>query len=100
MARRYALFTMVGIAGEDDLDAPPDATNDPAAVRKAVGTGSADNPESAPVRPKQLPTGNGTSPGVREKLSAEESTAIADQLIREIQTLPEGDLQPRAIAIL
>src|SRR5450432_918089 len=27
-ARRYALFTMVGIAGEDDLDAPPDVTND------------------------------------------------------------------------
>src|SRR4030088_2848356 len=26
-ARRYALFTMVGIAGEDDLDAP-DVTND------------------------------------------------------------------------
>lgn len=22
-ARRYALFTLVGIAGEDDLDAPP-----------------------------------------------------------------------------
>jgi len=28
-ARRYALFTMVGIAGEDDLDAQPDAI-DPA----------------------------------------------------------------------
>src|SRR5580700_6820050 len=27
-ARRYTLFTMVGIAGEDDLDAPPDVTND------------------------------------------------------------------------
>jgi ERF superfamily len=27
-ARRYALFTMVGIAGEDDLDAPPDVTDD------------------------------------------------------------------------
>jgi hypothetical protein len=27
-ARRYALFTMVGIAGEDDLDAPADAGND------------------------------------------------------------------------
>jgi len=26
-ARRYALFTMVGIAGEDDLDAP-DVIND------------------------------------------------------------------------
>ena len=35
-ARRYALFTMVGIAGEDDLDAPPDVTNDPAATRNAV----------------------------------------------------------------
>ena len=29
-ARRYALFTMVGIAGEDDLDAPPDIANDAA----------------------------------------------------------------------
>ena len=38
-ARRYALFTMVGIAGEDDLDAPPDVTNDPAEGRKAVDTG-------------------------------------------------------------
>ena len=28
-ARRYALFTIVGIAGEDDLDAPPDVINDP-----------------------------------------------------------------------
>src|SRR5712671_1135584 len=29
-ARRYALFTMVGIAGEDDLDAPPDVTDEAA----------------------------------------------------------------------
>src|ERR1700692_1217766 len=34
-ARRYALFTMVGIAGDDDLDAAPDVTNDPAEGRKA-----------------------------------------------------------------
>src|ERR1700722_8441850 len=32
-ARRYALFTMVGIAGEDDFDAPPDITNDPPHAR-------------------------------------------------------------------
>ena len=37
-ARRYALFTMVGIAGEDDLDAPPDVTNDPAAAPKPIST--------------------------------------------------------------
>src|SRR5258705_8568794 len=35
-ARRYALFTMVGIAGEDDLDAPPDVTNNPPHARKAA----------------------------------------------------------------
>ena len=28
-ARRYALFTLVGIAGEDDLDAPPDLDTGP-----------------------------------------------------------------------
>src|SRR5713226_7397831 len=42
-ARRYALFTMVGIAGEDDLDAPPDVTNDPTS-QKAVDTDLAPNP--------------------------------------------------------
>src|ERR1700736_5559142 len=34
-ARRYALFTMVGIAGEDDLDAP-DITNDETQQDKAA----------------------------------------------------------------
>src|SRR5712672_1303147 len=35
-ARRYALFTMVGIAGEDDLDTPLDVTDDRSAGRAAV----------------------------------------------------------------
>src|SRR6266478_2105922 len=34
-ARRYALFTLVGIAGEDDLDAPDITTCGPAAGLKA-----------------------------------------------------------------
>src|SRR5476651_2737257 len=34
-ARRYALFTMVGIAGEDDLDAP-DLTSEPPTGHKAA----------------------------------------------------------------
>src|SRR5262249_21765325 len=33
-ARRYALFTLVGIAGEDDLDAPDLADPNPAAERQ------------------------------------------------------------------
>jgi hypothetical protein len=88
-ARRYALFTLVGIAGEDDLDAPPDATDD----AKAVDRGGPTGPGPAPVRPCQSQTGNGTTPQTQAKLSAEESAAIRAQLIREIETLPEDDLQ-------
>src|SRR5476649_1610398 len=68
-ARRYALFTMVGIAGEDDLDAPADATNEAGEGHKAAATGFADpGLAPAPARPSQLQTGNGTNPPVREKL--------------------------------
>src|SRR5258708_6826856 len=88
-ARRYALFTMVGIAGEDDLDAP-DVIND----QPKGGV------EPAQVRASPLRTENSGVPLVREKLSADESAAIRAQLIREIETLPEEDLRPRAIAIL
>ena len=101
-ARRYALFTMVGIAGEDDLDAPPEVTNDPSAAHKPVDIDRVPNPSLAPIliRPSQFQTGKQTNPPVREKLGAEESAAIGAQLIREIETLPEDHLQPRAIAIL
>jgi ERF superfamily len=88
-ARRYALFTMVGIAGEDDLDAP-DVIND----QPKGGV------EPAPVRASPLRTENSGIPLVKEKLGADESAAIRAQLIRDIETLPEDDLQPRAIAIL
>jgi hypothetical protein len=72
-ARSYALFTMVGIAGEDDLDGSPDVTNDPAAAHKAVDAGLAPNPGPAPAHPSQ--NGYGTHPPVPEKLGAEESSA-------------------------
>jgi hypothetical protein len=98
-ARRYALFTMVGIAGEDDLDAPPDVTSDIQGQR-SVEAGFAPNPGAAPAPVRLIQTGNPGVPPVREKLSADDSTAIRAQLILEIETLPEGDLQSRAIAIL
>ncbi len=102
-ARRYALFTMVGIAGEDDLDAP-DVIND---QPKRLGDKAEDTPhavasgvEPAPTRSSQLRTGSRSTPPVEERLGMEASAAIRAQLIREIETLPEEDLQPRAIAIL
>jgi hypothetical protein len=100
-ARRYALFTMVGIAGEDDLDAP-DVINDQPSGDKAVDSGRAANPVVAPtpVRSSQIGSGNPNITPAREKLDAEESGAIRAQLIREIETLPEDEVQLRAIAIL
>jgi len=95
-ARRYALFTMVGIAGEDDLDAP-DLINDDV---KECGGRPAPNLRSLQRAPadQSMPAGE---PSTRpEKAAVEESAALRAQLIRKIETLPEADLQNRAIAIL
>jgi hypothetical protein len=100
-ARRYALFTMVGIAGEDDLDAPDIANGQPQRDKPAevsVTPGSDSEPASARSIPFR--TVNPATPPVRVKLGAKESAAVRVQLIHEIQTLPEDELQPRAIAIL
>src|SRR5437764_6505196 len=76
-ARRYALFTMVGIAGEDDLDAP-DFVNDRRSEDKAVDSGPSTNPsvEPTPGHASQFRTVGPNILSVREKLGAEESSAI------------------------
>jgi hypothetical protein len=95
-ARRYALFTIVGIAGEDDLDAPSDITDE----REPVKSGPLASPGPAPVPPSESRAGAATIPKVHAKLGSEESAAIGAELIRQIETLPEGELQLRAKAIL
>ena len=101
-ARRYALFTMVGIAGEDDLDAP-DIANEESKGGKAEEPGPVANssPQPFPARSSQSRTGN----AARRRRSAKSSMpksppSPSAQLILEIQTLPGDELQPRAIAIL
>jgi hypothetical protein len=101
-ARRYALFTMVGIAGEDDLDAP-DLINDQSQDDKAAEARLSPKSglEPAPIRASQFRAGNPTTPPLREKLGADDSAAIRVQLIRDIETLSQDeDLQSRAIVIL
>jgi hypothetical protein len=88
---------MVGIAGEDDLDAP-DVTNDQPRAEKGADARHGSGGEPEPVLSSQARTVNSNTPP--EKLSADDSAAIRAELIREIETLPEDDLQPRAIAIL
>src|ERR1700738_4495655 len=84
-ARRYALFTLVGIAGEDDLDAPDICMPAPA-------TG----PSSAGVQFPSQTQGNGKvraavrtpSPMV---LPVDESAALRDRLLSEVAGLASQD---------
>ena len=84
-ARRYALFALVGIAGEDDLDAP-DLLVDPSPKMDASG-GSASSPNSR--KP-----GNGSiyKPRMpKPVLATGPSAALRDQLVAEINELKDGD---------
>ena len=83
-ARRYALFALVGVAGEDDLDAP-DLLPDPSPTMKARLKGD---------RPTSRGSQNGTMHRPRQakpQLGAEPSAALRDRLLQEINDLTDGD---------
>jgi hypothetical protein len=105
-ARRYALFTLVGIAGEDDLDAPdlavpppmpkpaasplvgPAAGNGGIGPGGASGDGSSGGPLISPLPPSGGPA-NGRARTVTRSapapvLKAAESAALRDRLLAEI----------------
>src|SRR6516164_6609381 len=72
-ARRYALFTLVGIAGEDDLDAPE--------LSQVVKPPRAEQPLPAQAK-------GGRAPSSRlPMLSANESAALRDRLVHEIAAI-------------
>jgi hypothetical protein len=77
-ARRYALFTLVGIAGEDDIDAPD------------IEPSQAKSPEPGP--PLRKPS-NGTvhKPHKQPVLDPTHSQQMRDQLLTEISGLKDGD---------
>jgi len=94
-ARRYALFTLVGIAGEDDLDAPDLA--DGAVTSSASLMKLASGPDEPPV-PRRTPGhGNGrgrqgkTRASLAVSLNAEQSAALRDELLAEVVTLASAD---------
>jgi hypothetical protein len=76
-ARRYALFALVGIAGEDDLDAP-ELIAEPAF---AGGDANGSVPGGSIRKPRQP----------RPVLGPEPSAALRDQLIAEVQNLTTGE---------
>ena len=84
-ARRYALFTLVGIAGEDDLDAPGlDATSKPGVVgpsrsdHRSQSTG--DTAVAARARDGGAPV-----------LTPEQSAILRDRLLNQLAAIGSAD---------
>lgn len=76
-ARRYALFALVGIAGEDDLDAP-DVVTGPPAGRES----------------QSLPGPKGKPPGVLNRppvLPPERSAELLERLLHELSTQEDNE---------
>jgi hypothetical protein len=92
-ARRYALFTLVGIAGEDDLDAP-ELQAPPAQERKA-GTPLGNKKDRSNGGLWQSFSGGHqtktTSTPVRPKLEPKASATLRDQLMRELNDLNSAE---------
>ena len=94
-ARRYGLFTLVGIAGEDDLDAPdlivpstpsPRTDGPPARETKGRLNGSPALPHQSLSRGSRQ-----TKPNPTRLLDPEESAALRDQLVTELNELSSAE---------
>jgi ERF superfamily len=93
-ARRYALFTLVGIAGEDDLDAPDLCEGPQSPSASALGV----SVRPGHHHPGRLPrTGNEHGRGSVNRtlstiLDSEQSAALREKLLLEVANIPSADL--------
>src|SRR5262249_19618301 len=91
-ARRYALFTLVGIAGEDDLDAPDLVA--PTMPAPKTETGRTKGRLNGGLNyPSQGPSGSGhhTAASPARTLEAEASAMLRDQLIAQLKALNSSE---------
>jgi hypothetical protein len=89
-ARRYALFTLVGIAGEDDLDAPDlIAPATPASREERPAGNKKGHLNGGPEQPtRQDPDGRKALSGSsRSILDLEASATLRDRLVTEVKGL-------------
>jgi hypothetical protein len=101
-ARRYALFTLVGIAGEDDVDAPDLLTPDQDSSVPPAAKGNGDARPKGQLQP-QAPTRDPSQaaphlPAARRPamittptLGADVSSQLADRLISALAKLVDAD---------
>jgi len=89
-ARRYALFTLVGIAGEEDLDAP-DLAGQPIEISGRAGNGSApgraNGSAPAPATFRSFSANRKVWSPPKPALEPEKSAVLRDQLLGELASL-------------
>ena len=94
-ARRYALFTLVGIAGEDDLDAPDLCDGPPSQTPSAAEhplmprNGQPRVPPRKPGNGQRRNSMHGERPAL---LEPEQSAALRETLLTELGTITSADL--------
>jgi ERF superfamily len=96
-ARRYALFTLVGIAGEDDLDAPDLCDGPPSSLPSAVNRSFTPTVDQSRMPPRM--PGNGRGRGSRKgeiplTLDVEQSAALREKLLAELGNITSADSVP------
>jgi hypothetical protein len=93
-ARRYALFTLVGIAGEDDLDAPDLHDADVGSPGPGHGTGSVGiGRPSTPSGSRSSGNGHGRAAGKTNVvvLAPDQSAVLRDRLLGEVASITEPE---------
>ena len=98
-ARRYALFTLVGIAGEDDLDAPDLPTlelkGDVGIAPQSAASGRSGNGHASAAATTAIATSRpqrrSSIPLAKPILDADASASLRDQLLGEIAALGSSE---------
>jgi ERF superfamily len=92
-ARRYALFTLVGIAGEDDLDAPDlNADPNPAApVPRSSDPPKQGNGQASAAQSTASPSGRPSGSSARTILGTQLSASLRESLIEQLGAINSAD---------
>jgi hypothetical protein len=88
-ARRYALFTLVGLAGEDDIDAPDLDTPNPAKAerQKRPNHSRTRGRSGRKYRAQKIAVGQSASNSVHPVLKRQLSAVLCEQLLGELKEL-------------
>jgi ERF superfamily len=90
-ARRYALFTLVGIAGEDDLDAPDLGTGSKAEVQLPRADYQTQSDGHGGLANRLSGDGGKSAVSARPILAPDESATLRERLVAELLSITTAD---------